>query len=157
MSGAADHPRGPVPPDGVERDVAAGQAPRVAKRDGAARAPRVASAARLRCERGQATIELVALLPLCATFGLAIGHVVAAEATRELAGHAAEAAAIAVGNGGDAEDAARAALPDWSKKRVAVDVSGREVRVRLEPPAVVPALADALASTVAADAGPAAE
>ena len=112
---------------------------------------------RLRSSSGQATIELIALLPLCATFGLAIGHVLAAEATRELAGHAAEAAAIAVGNGADASSAARAALPEWSQDRVAVEVSGRAVRVRLEPPAVVPALADALASTATADAGPAAE
>lgn len=109
-----------------------------------------------RGESGQATVELVALLPLIATFGLAVGHVLAAEASRELAGHAAEAAAIAIGRGSDAEDAARAALPEWSRERVDVRVAGRRVRVRLEPPAVVPALADALATTAAADAGPAA-
>ena len=108
----------------------------------------------VRGEAGQATVELVALLPLLATFGLAIGHVLAAEASRELAGHAAEAAAIAVGRGGDGEDAARAALPEWSRERVEVRVSGRRVRVRLEPPAVVSALGDALATTAAADAGP---
>jgi hypothetical protein len=108
-----------------------------------------------RRERGQATVELVALLPLVATFGLAIGHVLAAEATREMAGHAAEAAAIAHGRDGDAEEAARAALPEWSHERVTVKVRGREVSVRLEPPAVAPALADALATTARADAGPA--
>jgi hypothetical protein len=108
-------------------------------------------------QSGQATVELVALLPLIATVGLAIGHVLAAEASRELAGHAAEAAAIAVGRGEDAEDAARAALPEWSRERVGVETSGRRVRVRLEPPAVVPALGDALATTAAADAGPEAD
>lgn len=113
------------------------------------------SRARVARERGQAAVELVALLPLVATFGLAIGHVLAAEASRSLAGHAAEAAAIAVGRGGDPDDAARAALPEWSHERVEVRVRGREVRVRLEPPAVVPALGHALATTAAADAGPA--
>ena len=108
----------------------------------------------MRSERAQAAVELVAMLPLVATFGLAVGHVLAAEATRELAGHAAEAAAIAVGHGADAEAAARAALPEWSRERVAVTVRGRRVRVRLEPPSVVPGLADVLATTAAADAGP---
>ena len=108
-------------------------------------------------ERGQAAVELVALLPLVATAGLAIGHLLAAAASRELAGHAAEAAAIAVGRGADAEKAARAALPEWSRERVIVRVRGRRVRIRLEPPAVVPALGDALASTAAADAGPVAD
>jgi hypothetical protein len=107
--------------------------------------------------RGQATVEVVALLPLIATFGLAIGHVLAAEATREMAGHAAEAAAIAVGRGGDARTAARASLPEWSRERIDVVVRGREVRVRVEPPAVAAALGDALATTVTADAGPAPE
>jgi len=97
------------------------------------------------------------MLPLLAAFGLAIGHVLAAGATRELAGHAAEAAAIAVGRGGDAADAARAALPEWSHERLEVAVRGRHVRVWLEPPAVVPSLGDALATTAAADAGPAPE
>lgn len=94
------------------------------------------------------------MLPLLAAFGLAIGHVLAAGATHELAGHAAEAAAIAVGRGGDAADAARAALPEWSHERLEVSVRGRQVRVRLEPPAVVPSLGDALATTATADAGP---
>jgi pilus assembly protein CpaE len=113
--------------------------------------------ARLRCaaaEPGQAAVELVAMLPLVATFGLAVGHVLAAEATRELAGHAAEAAAIAVGRNADPEAAARAALPEWSRGRVEVRVSGRAVRVRLEPPAVLPGRAGAHAPTAPADAGP---
>jgi hypothetical protein len=108
-------------------------------------------------ELGQAAVEMVAMLPLLATVGLAIGHVLAAEASRELAGHAAQAAATAVGRGDDAAGAARAALPEWSHDRVDVRVDGRRVRVRLEPPAVVPALGDALATTARADAGPPAE
>jgi hypothetical protein len=109
----------------------------------------------VRGERGQAAVELVALLPLVATIGLAIGHLLAAEAARELAGNAAEAAAIAVGRGSDPEDAARAALPEWSRRRIDVVVRGRQVRVKLEPPAIAPSLGAALATTAAADAGPA--
>ena len=119
--------------------------------------PGVRRRLRPRGELGQAAVELVAMLPLLATVGLAIGHVLAAGASHELAGHAAEAAAIAVGRGGDAKEAARAALPEWSRDRVSVSVSGRRVRVRLEPPSVVPSLGDALASTAVADAGPAAD
>ena len=108
-------------------------------------------------ERGQASVELVALLPLVATVAMAIGHLVAAEAARELAGHAAEAAAIAIGRGADPGQAARAALPEWSRRRMEVAVRDRQVRVRLEPPAVAPALADLLAASATADAGPVAE
>ena len=111
-------------------------------------------ALRLRGERGLATVELVALLPLCATVGLAIGHLLAAEATRELAGHAAEAAAIALGRGDSASDAARAALPGWSRDRLEIDVDGRRVTATVRPLPLVPPLADRLATSVTADAGP---
>ena len=103
---------------------------------------------------GQASVELVAMLPLLVVVALAVGHVLAAGAAHELAGHAAEAAAIALLRGDDPDEAARSALPAWSRSRVQVRVRGRRVRVRLEPVAVVPGVADLLAPTVAADAGP---
>jgi hypothetical protein len=112
---------------------------------------------RARASHGQASVELVALLPLLVAVALAVGHVLAAGAAHELAGHAAEAGAIAVLRGGgalEARDAARAALPAWSRKRVEVDVTGRRVRVRLEPVALVPGAADVLAASVSAHAGP---
>jgi hypothetical protein len=111
---------------------------------------------RLDDQRGQAALETVALLPVLVAVALAIGHVLAAEASRELAGHAAEAAAIALVRGGDAREAVEAALPDWSRERVDVEVDGRAVSVRVEPPSAVPGLADLLATTARADAGPAA-
>jgi pilus assembly protein CpaE len=110
--------------------------------------------ARLACERGQAAVELVALLPLLVTVALAAGHVLAAGAARELAGHAAEAAAIAVLRGEDASAAARASLPSWSRDRIDVRVRGRAVRVRVEPLAVVPGVAELLTATATAHAGP---
>jgi hypothetical protein len=105
--------------------------------------------------RGQATVELVAALPLAVFVALAAGQLLAAGAARELAGHAAEAGAVAILQGtGEPADASRDALPGWSKDRADVRVDGRRVRVRLRPFAVVPGLADRLSATVVADAGP---
>ena len=94
------------------------------------------------------------MLPLMIAVALAVGHVLAAGLAHELAGHAAQAGAIAVIRGGDAKASAVAALPEWASERVAVRVIDRRVRVRLEPPSVIPGAADLLASTATADAGP---
>lgn len=110
---------------------------------------------RLRDDAGQSTLETVTVLPLMIAVALAVGHVLAAGLTSELAGHAAQAGAIAVIRGGDARASAVAALPEWAGDRASVRVIDRRVRVRLEPPAVIPGAADVLASTAVADAGPA--
>ena len=106
--------------------------------------------------RGQASVELVGILPLAVLVALAVGQLLAAGAARELAGNAAEAGAAAILQGTDPTAAAHDALPGWSRERVSLRVSGRVVRVRLRPVAVIPGLADRLATTVVADAGPAA-
>jgi hypothetical protein len=103
---------------------------------------------------GQATVELVGILPLAVLVALVVGQLLAAGAARELAGNAAEAGAAAILQGTDPEQAARDALPGWSTGRATVRVSGREVHVRLRPVAVVPGVADRLAATAVADAGP---
>ncbi len=103
---------------------------------------------------GQASVELVAVLPVAAVVALTAAQVLAAGWSAELAGHAAEAGAIALGREEDPRAAARAALPGWSRDRVRVRISGRAVRVRLPPPTVVPVLAGALTPTAHADAGP---
>jgi hypothetical protein len=103
---------------------------------------------------GQATVELVALLPLAALIALAIGQLLAAGAAGELAGNAAEAGAAAILQGADPTAAARAALPGWSRERATVRVDGRRVEVRLRPRVVAPLLADRLEATATADAGP---
>jgi hypothetical protein len=110
--------------------------------------------ARVRGERGQASVELVALTPLVVAIVLAAAQVLAAGAARELAGHAAGAGAVALLQGADAEAAAREAVPGWSRGRLRVRVDGRRVRVRLRPRAFVPGLAGLLETTGAADAGP---
>ncbi len=106
-------------------------------------------------QSGQASIELVALVPLLLLVVLAAAQLLAAGAGRELADHAAEAGAVAVLQGGDPEAAARAAVPGWSNGRLDVAVQRRRVRVRLRPRALLPALAEMLESSGEADAGPA--
>lgn len=66
---------------------------------------------------------------------------------------AAGAGAAALLQGLDARQAARDALPGWSRSRTEIRVSGRRVRVRLRPPAIVPGAAGALTATAEADAG----
>lgn len=108
---------------------------------------------RLRGEHGQSAVETVFVLPLLVAVALAIGHVLAAGLAHELAGHAAEAGAIATLQGGDPAEAARRAVPEWARERLSVKVDDRRVRVRLEPLAAIPGVADRLASTAVADAG----
>src|SRR3954453_23760433 len=105
-------------------------------------------------EGGQASVELVALLPVASLVALAIGQLLAAGSARELAGNAAEAGAAALLQGSDPTAAARAALPGWSRERTTVHVAGRQVEVRVRPRTVVPLLAERLEASATADAGP---
>jgi hypothetical protein len=95
------------------------------------------------------------MVPLCLVVALGAGELLAAGAARSAAGSAAQAAAMALVQGGDPDDAARAAAPDWAAPRLAVHVSGRHVRVRVAPPGLLPGTADLLATEAEADAGPA--
>jgi hypothetical protein len=105
-------------------------------------------------ERGQAAVEVVAMLPLLFLIALVACQVLVAGLAREAAHHAAQAGAMALLQGGDAADQARAAAPDWSRRRLSVIVSGRTVRVRVVPPAVVPGAGRLLTATSSASAGP---
>jgi hypothetical protein len=107
-----------------------------------------------RSASGQASVELVALLPLAALIALAIGQLLAAGAARELAGNAAEAGAAALLQGADPAAAARDALAGWSRERATVHVAGRRIEVRVRPRTVVPVLAGRLEASASADAGP---
>jgi hypothetical protein len=93
---------------------------------------------------GQASVELLAVLPLLLAVALAAAQLLAVGYSSVLAGNAAEAGALALAGGGDAPAAARAALPGWSRARARVSVSGGEVRVELRPPALMRAFADEL-------------
>lgn len=104
---------------------------------------------------GQASLELVGILPLVVVVAAACAQLLAAGMAREAAGGAAQAGAMALLQGGDPAAAARQAAPGWSKQRLRVEVDGRVVRVRITSPALIPGTADLLAADSRADAGPA--
>jgi hypothetical protein len=103
-------------------------------------------------ESGQATVELVGLMPLVALIAIAAFTAVSAFTAYEQAGAAAEAGAIALLQDGDGKTAARDALPAPLRPRAAVRLHGRRVTVTVRPR--VPLLARRLEATVTADAGP---
>jgi Flp pilus assembly protein TadG len=104
--------------------------------------------------RGQAAVELVAMLPLLFLVALVVCQVLAAGIAREAASHASEAGAMAMLQDRDPVKEARAAAPGWSRKRLTVKVSGRTVSVRVAPPSLVPGVGQLLASESSASAGP---
>jgi hypothetical protein len=106
-----------------------------------------------RRESGQASVELVAILPLATLVALAAGQALAAGLAEEMAGHASHAGAVAMLQGRDPVRAARAALPGWSRTRLAVDVDGRRVSVRVRPVALLPGLAGRVSAKSVAFAG----
>ena len=106
-----------------------------------------------RAEHGQASVELVAVLPLVLGVALGVGQLLAAGAAREAAAGAAEAGAVAMLQGRDARAAAGAALPGWARGRGEVDVAGRRVRVRVQPRTMLPGLAAVIGADETADAG----
>jgi hypothetical protein len=89
-------------------------------------------------ERGQATVELVALLPLLALLGMALWQAVVAGQALWLAGSAARGAARAAAVGADPLAAARRALPAALERGLRVEASDPgEVRVAVAVPAVI--------------------
>jgi hypothetical protein len=117
---------------------------------------RTCSRSRGRCaaaQNGQATVELVALLPLLLVTALAAAAVIAAHAAGEQAGQAAEAGAVALLRGDDARAAALRALPEPARRRAAIAVRARRVTVALRPRLPIHALERRLIARVTADAG----
>jgi hypothetical protein len=92
-------------------------------------------------EGGQASIELLCLLPLLLALALAAAQMLAVGYASVLAGNAAEAGALTLAGGGDPRAGVRVALPGWSRAGARVEVSDGEVRVRLRPPALLRPLA----------------
>jgi hypothetical protein len=109
---------------------------------------------RLADERGQSSVELVALLPLALLVGFAILTLLAARAASGEAAAAAQAGAMALLQDAEPREAARAALPADLRPRATIRVQAREVTVTIRPATKVAFLADALTATVSADAGP---
>lgn len=107
--------------------------------------------------RGQASIELLGLLPLVGLIALVAMTLIASHAAGEQAGEAAEAGALVLLQGGadDPRAAAREALGESARRRATITISGRTIRVRVRPRLAlpIPGLADRLATTVHADVG----
>jgi pilus assembly protein CpaE len=95
-------------------------------------------------ESGQASVELLGVLPLLIALALAVFQLLAVGYASVLAGSAAEAGALALAAGSDPRAGVREALPGWSRARAKVHVSGGEVGVRLRPPALLKALGERL-------------
>jgi hypothetical protein len=94
--------------------------------------------------RAQASVELLAGLPLLAVAGLIALQMLVTGYSLSLADGAAEAGALAAAAGDDPERAAREALPAWARARATVDAGAGTVSVELRPPAPLPALAERL-------------
>jgi hypothetical protein len=105
-------------------------------------------------EHGQASVELVALLPLVLVIGLAIAAILASQAAAGQAGAAAQAGAMALLQDADGAAAARGALPPAVRDRAVVRVRDRVVTVTVRPSTPVGFLRGQLAATASAHAGP---
>jgi hypothetical protein len=91
-------------------------------------------------ERGQASVELLAGLPVLLALGAFLLQLFAVGYSAVLAGNAAEAGALALAAGGDAGAAAREGLPGWSRAGLVVHTSRGLVEVTLHPPSPLPAV-----------------
>jgi hypothetical protein len=88
-------------------------------------------------EDGQASVETVALLPLVVLLGALLWQAVVAGQALWLSAVAARAAARAAAIGGDAEAAARVALPPRLEQGLRVRAAGHGVRVAVRVPSVL--------------------
>jgi hypothetical protein len=93
----------------------------------------------MRSERGQASAELVAVVPLLVLVVAAAAQLAAAGWALWSAGNAARAGARAAHVGGDAERVAREALPRPLREKAEIS-DDDEVRVEVRTPGLVPGI-----------------
>ncbi len=106
-------------------------------------------------EGGQATLELLAAIPLLLLAGSIGLQLLLTGYALTLADGAAEAGALALAAGQPAKTAAEESLPAWADGDSEVSVDGGKVTVRLRPPSPFPAVGDRLAVTSTSFARPA--
>jgi hypothetical protein len=106
----------------------------------------------MRRANGQATLELVAFIPVVVIAIAAVVQVLAAGSAHERASAAAEAGAMALLQDADPKAAVEAAL-GGAAERSSFVIDGHHVRVTVRPRTFAPPLADLLAATSEADAG----
>jgi hypothetical protein len=90
-------------------------------------------------QRGQASVELVAAVPILLCVVLALGQAAVAGYALWSAASAARVGARAALVDGDIEGAALSAVPDWLERDVRVEGSG-PVEVALSAPSLLPGL-----------------
>ena len=95
-------------------------------------------------QEGQASLELLAGLPLLLIAAFACLQLLAVGYALTLADGAVEAGAIALASGTAPATAAREALPGWAEDDVDVEASGGRVTVRVRPPSLLAPLSRAL-------------
>ncbi len=106
-------------------------------------------------ECGQATVELLASIPLLLIAGAVALQLLLVGYALTLADGAAEAGALALAAGRPAKVAVEKSLPSWTEHGVEVAVRGGEVTVRLAPPSLLAAVGERLAVTSSSYARPA--
>jgi hypothetical protein len=89
--------------------------------------------------RGQASVELIIILPILLAALLAVAQLAVAGYALWSAGDAARAGARADHVGGDAEDAALSALPFWLEDDAEVETAG-PIEVSVRAPALLPGI-----------------
>jgi hypothetical protein len=144
-SGGGGRRRGPLD-DGAGGRTTACRPPAPAPSPPAVAIPMI-RCSRWSAERGQASLELLGVLPALLALALAVSQIFAVGYASVLAGNAAEAGALALAAGADAEAGVREALPGWSRAGARVSVQNGEVTVRLHPPSALKALAERLEVT----------
>ena len=105
-------------------------------------------------EAGQATVELIALLPLLVTVTLGLFTFLAADRAHEQAAEAAHAGARALLNDRDPQEAACTALGRSPRCSRGVRVIGRSVKVTVRPQGPFKRLNRSLEAVETAKAGP---
>ena len=88
----------------------------------------------LACERGQASVELVAALPFVLLLGAVVWQCALTGHTAWLAAHAARAGARAELVDGDVESAVRSVLPRGLERGLRIERDGGAVRARVRVP-----------------------
>jgi pilus assembly protein CpaE len=96
----------------------------------------------LREQRGQTSVELVGMLWWMLLAALVVWQLMLAAWAVNQTANAARTASRIEGRGGDAEKAARNALPGGLRDGMQVNISGETAKVSVRIPIVVPGLGD---------------
>jgi pyrimidine deaminase RibD-like protein len=96
-------------------------------------------------QRAQASVETVTGAVVLVCVGLIGLQILGAGYAAVMAGHAAEAAALAAANGRNARKAAADAVPGWPERALDVHSAGGSVRVTMHPPSLFGLLGHKLA------------